>query len=247
MWHPFQIMPGEIAVEDSLIATAKPSAHCRMTYRERVIRWFLRETNEEGHWLPNVDERTGMVIEKRNVSGDSFELRVLHQKDLGVRHVLSGTMLARRNDWRSPVEWVFEQHFQGGRGIRNFYESGEWRSGTAKLVSRRKEEFVRTEKVESLTCLYTLLADFPGHLEAYPKSSETSVLEDLSVIHRGAKLRPISTLVATHPMARRLSGYALDYKASLPVEFWVNALGAVIYVCVGPNRTLFLESLEDLS
>jgi hypothetical protein len=247
MWHPFQIMPGEIAVSEPLKTAAKPSAHCRLTYGERVIRWFLRETDQEGHLLPNVDERTGLVIEKRTV--DHFlELQVRHQKDLGVPHILEGTMQARRNDWRSPLSWDFEQKFIGARGIRNFRETGHWNSGQARLVSGRgQQEIVRTEAVDSLTCLYTLLADFPTHVEPYPRSYETSVLEDLSIINRGALLHAPPPRVREHPMARGLRGYVVDYPANFPIEFWVNEHGAVIYVCFGPNRALFLQSIEELS
>lgn len=248
MWHPFQIMPGEIAADEALISAAKPFSHCRFTYRERIIRWFLRETNEVGHLLPNVDERTGMIIEKRTTNDEFLDLQVRHQKDLGVRHILKGTMRAQRNDWRSPVAWDFEQIFQGSPEIQNFREAGDWQPGQANLVtSRDRQEIVRTEEVASLTCLYSLLADFPAHMKVFPESSETSVLENLSVINRGATLRAVPLQMTEHPMARGLRGCALDYKANLPVEFWVNQHGIVIYVCVGPNRALFLESIEDLS
>jgi hypothetical protein len=247
MWHPFHIMPSHFTVDERLIHEARPSSNCRMSYGERVIRWFLRVTDDDGNYLPNVDQRTGMVIERRASGDDWLELKIRHQKDLGVRHVLDGVMRVRRNDWRSPVSLDFEQQFQGSRGIRNFRESGEWKEGLATLISRRKEAFVRSERADSLTSLYTLLADFPTHLEVHPKSSETSVLEDVSVINPRAKLIPIPRAVTEHPMARGLRGYALDYPANLPVEFWVNQHGAVIYVCVGPNRALFLQSMEDIS
>lgn len=248
MWHPFQIMPSHIAADEAVKSGAKPSPSCRMIYRERVIRWFLRDTDEDGYRLPNVDDRTGMTIEKRAAGGDHIELKVRHQKDLGVRHILQGSIKARRDDWRSPVSWDFTQEFPRGSGFGDFRESGEWEPGKARLVSRGGgREIVRIEAVASLTSLYSLLADFPARVNSYPESTETAVLEDVSVINRGARFQPVPQLVKEHEMASGLRGLALDYAANFPVEFWVNDHGAVIYACFGPNRALFLERIEEIS
>lgn len=248
MWHPFDILGDELSVEKTLRDSVFP-ASCRLVYSERVTRWFKDKSDQNNQWPPTVDQKPGIQISRR-VEDDAMRVEVVHEWELMIRHLLSATMDCSTKGWRSPSSWLAQVTFRNIRGGKEFLpeirEVGSWSDRRLKQVSQgAKNSITRSSEVDSLASVYALLANFPSPDEASSLGS-TTLLEEGFTVTPDVTLLPCPENLQQHPMAEGLRGYALRGKGNFPTDYWVNRHGLVVFICMGPHRAFFLESLESL-
>ena len=124
-------------------------------------------------------------------------------------------------------------------------ESGRWENGILERSTKGTSGEVRkTGKVSKLACTYGLMAGFPEPDEAI---GSTGLMQEALTFCPEATLQPVSSILQENPLAKGLQGFVLKSVDGYPADFWVNANGAVVYVCYGPNRVFVLDKVETLS
>lgn len=247
MWHPFDLMPADLAVPDNLKTTAQKGA-VRRVYSQRVTRWYSDKSSRDTQWPPTVDKRPGITLTIRPGS-DRIELRIEQQWLVNTDHALSGTITCLNNPWRSPEQWQLKQTFTTKRGntfLPSIEESGQWQNGKIQTLTQLgKKELRNSLNAADLTSFYTLLADFPAP-ESLPKDQAVYQTEALSFIP-SARIEEAPALYRNHPLAKGLRGFTVKTASDIPADYWLNENGVVIYVCWGPNRAFVLETSEELA
>jgi hypothetical protein len=247
MWHPFDIMPQDLAVDDAL-KTAAPGDHCRLVYGERVVRWFKDKSSADSQWPPTVDKKPGLVLTRRPGSDGTWDLDLQQTWVLTNTQTMSGKMTCRRIGWRSPLSWEFQQSFQTSKGkefLPGLTERGSWRDGELlRVTSGASGEVEKTDRAAELAATYALLADFPKEGEA---TGDTGLLQENLGYSPRAGFVPCSKALQENPLARGLRGSVLKNEGGYPADFWTNPAGVVIYACYGPNRVFVLEKAEAVS
>jgi hypothetical protein len=246
MWHPFDIQKDELFVDEALKDSAIPPT-CSIVYSERITRWFQDKSDQHNQWPPTVDRKPGIRVTRR-IEEDLMKLDIVHEWELVISHLLSAKMECSANGWRSPKSWTAQETFTNVRGGRDFLpkieESGHWRGGMLKQVSKGREQTItRARGAKSLSSFYSLLANFPSE-EEIPSLGTTTLLEEGFMVTPDVTMLPCPKNLQQHPMAKNLVGYTLRGRGNFPADFWFNKHGLVVYVCLGPHRAFVLESLE---
>ncbi|MGF1635349.1 MAG: hypothetical protein ACFCVE_15995 [Phycisphaerae bacterium] len=237
-------MKAHLAVTPALRSTANPPEKS-VTYVEFVTRWFGGKTGS-GQWPPTVDDLPGVTLACRG-GPDERTMNVRHDWRLGLAHRLDGD-IRYGGAMRAPASWDIRHELDPYRGkpeLAPLAEAGRWADGVLvrkTTTTRGKQE--STVQAPALLCSYTLLGDFPA--EPVLDRPAGVLVDGMTFIPNG-KLQAITGPLAEHPAADGLTGYSLHHDAGLPIEFWVNTNGVVIYLCEGPNRVLVLSNLEALS
>lgn len=251
MWHAFHLFPEELTVAANLRSAKLPAA-VRLTYAEKVVRWFKPKEGFK-YKQPVLDHGPGLVIERDAVSGDRREVRCRYERSHSATQVIAGGLLCANDAWRSPQEWAFTQAFPGASSsplLPALTERGTRRGTEIALetsVESRGRTVSRMVSAPRLLCVHAWLADFPGDLALAPWSDGIVVMEDATLFTRGAAIESVGANVRQHALAAGLRGFSVRYSGGLPLEFWVNKHGVVIYLCAGPTRVLVLEMVEEIS
>lgn len=247
MWHPFDIMPQELAVSDEL-RNASPGENRHLVYGERVTRWFKDKSSTDQQWPPTVDKKPGITLSRRLAASGTAELEIRHIWQLTVAQDMAGRMTTRTDGWRSPLSWEFQQSFLTERNkslVPSVVDSGSWRDGVLERVTKGNSGTVRkSTPAAQLASTYALMADFPRDGQA---SGSTGLLREALSFTPDVSLQPVPQAVRDNPLARGLTGFVLQAPSGYPADFWVNASGLVIYACYGPNRAFILEKAETLT
>lgn len=251
MWHAFDLFPEELGVAPELRVGALPS-RARLAYTEKVVRWFKPKP---GHTYkqPVLDLGPGWEIEREAVANGRREIRCRYERTHSTNHALAGRLVCASDAWRSPLEWEFTQEFpreSASSLLPALTERGSWRNGA---ITRRAEAgsgsrpMTRTIPASRVLCVQAWLADFPTDLAFAPWSDDAVVMEDATLFTHGVAIEPIAERVRAHALGAGLRGFSVRYGGGLPLEFWVNEHGVVIYLCAGPTRVLVLEKVEALA
>ncbi len=247
MWHPFDIMPQELAVAEDLRA-ASPDGDCRLVYAEHIVRWFKDKSSTDTQWPPTVDKKPGVTIEKRTGKDGTLNLNIEQIWQLTNKQTMRGEMTCRGDAWRSPLDWTFQQSFLNERNkafVPNMIEQGNWKNGVLTRVTKGTNAEVRKmAQAAELASTYALMASFP-HDGAI--SGSTGLLQEGLLYSPEAELVPCAKGLHENALAQGLRGIALKNEGGYPADYWINPAGVVIYVCYGPNRAFVLEKLEALS
>lgn len=247
MWHPFDIMPQELTVSDT-VRNFSVSGPCRLTYGERVTRWFKDKSSADQQWPPTVDRKPGLTLTRRPAGEGTLDLEILHTWILTNTQTMSGRMTCRTDGWRSPLSWEFRQTFVTDKNkpfLSGVIESGSWKNGLLERVTRGAAGEVRkSTQAAQLASTYALMADFPEPSEA---SGTTGLLQEALSFSSDVALVPVPALLQENPLAHGLRGFSLQGGNGYPADYWVNSAGTVIYVCYGPNRAFVLDKAEALS
>lgn len=254
MWHPFFQIPDGKEVSPELRTAAIP-ARARITYGERVIRWFrlIRGTSERTPILnPGLDEtRAGIVIETGEPSAGRREVKIRLERIHDSPHVVDGTLTCDTAGLRSPRSWQVRQSFVREAAsplLPDILEAGSFADGTVKrAISAGQRTMEISMEAQSLLAPYVWLAGFPLDLTPADWTDSTVVIEEMSVFSRGAAIGRVTPAVAAHPLAAGLLGVVLRHGGGMPLEFWVNERGLVVYLCASPTRMFVLERVEALS
>ncbi|MEZ6192111.1 MAG: hypothetical protein R3C45_12605 [Phycisphaerales bacterium] len=80
MWHAFDIIADELAVDPAVRGLAAGPGH-RLVYSERVVRWFSDKTGQ-GQWPAVVDRQPGITLERpgKATENTAWELIVQHTR-----------------------------------------------------------------------------------------------------------------------------------------------------------------------
>lgn len=249
MWHPFDIMPGELALDSALRSASAPS-RARLVFGERITRWFKDKSESAKQWPPTVDRKEGLSLSRRPGSTDgSWDLGVRQVWQLTNVHTLEGTMSCATVGWRSPHQWNFRQTFLSDRGaevLPPLTEAGTWKAGLLTRTTTGKDRALTASgETSRLAAQYGLMADFP--LAEALQLEPAGLLQEGLTFSPGASLRRCPDDLQKHPLAAGLTGFVLDTPQGYPADFWVNPAGLVVYVCFGPNRALVLDRLEEIA
>lgn len=252
MWHPFDIMQSAADVADDLRNAAAPAA-CKLVYSDRILARFPTKDKigVDAQWKPAIDQLPGITIERRPAGENGWALTVEQRWQFAaVDHRMNASITTDRSPWRSPVKWTFQQTITPNAerpALAPLQEEGRWEGG--KLYRQSKAGQGREETTRdaaAVTSFYSLLADFPTDVA---KTDGTSV----TMLGEGFQLMRTASLSAGHdvarnlPPARGLRNHLLQHAGGLPLEFWVNEAGAVVFVSQGPTRLLVLQSVEKLA
>jgi hypothetical protein len=254
MWHPFFQVPDGKEVSPELRMAAIP-ARARLTYGERVIRWYrlVRGTSERTPILnPGLEEtRAGIVIETGEPTAGQREVKLRLERIHDSPHSVEATLHCDTAGLRSPREWQVRQSFireAASSLLPDIRERGSFAEGTVKrTISAGQRTMESSLKAQSLIAPYTWLAGFPLDLTPADWSDSTVVMEEMSVFSRGAAIGRVTPSVVAHPIAAGLLGVVLRHGGGMPLEFWVNEKGLVVYLCASPTRMFVLERIEALS
>ena len=248
MWHPFDIMPNELALAPSL-RTASPPARFRLVFGERITRWFKDKSDVNKQWPPTVDRKDGMTLSRRPGTDGSWNLDVKHVWQLTNTHTLEGTMACAAAGWRSPHRWNFRQTFLSDRGaeaVPPLTEEGTWKDGVlTRTTTGNAGSLTKSDPTSRLAVQYGLMADFP--LAEALKLEPTGLLQEGLTFSPDASLRRCPDDLQKRPLAEGLTGFVLNTSQGYPADFWVNPAGLVVYVCFGPNRAFVLDRMEEIA
>lgn len=247
MWHPFDIMPQELALTDA-VRGASVVGPCRLVFGERVTRWFKDKSSADQQWPPTVDQKPGLTIIRRPADDGTHALEIQHSWVLTNTQTMSGRMICRADGWRSPLKWEFTQTFLTDKNkplVPPLTETGRWQDGTLERTTKGSAGEVRkTAKVSQLASTYGLMAGFPKVDEA---TGSAGLIQEALTFCPEATLQPVPSILQENPLAKGLEGFVLKSADGFPSDYWVNANGAVVYVCYGPNRVFVLDKVEVLS
>lgn len=249
MWHPFALFPDELTVPAPLRAAPLPAA-ARLVYREKVVRWFKPKP---GHTYkqPVLDHGPGLTLERRPAADGRLELRFRQERTHESPQVLEGTMTCAAGGWSSPLAWSVRQSFVAKAEsdlLPSLEETGEWSKATVTRRTRaRGGRLTTTHAARALLSPPAWLAAFPRDLAPAPWSDDVVVMDEFTLFVTGAAIEPAGRETRAHILAQGLRGHVLRYAGGLPLEFWVNEHGTVVYLCAGPTRVLVLESAEALT
>lgn len=245
MWHPFDLIPNELALAPEL-RNARPAVNRTVLFEERALTYFKDKSDKTGQWPLTMDELPGIKITRRGDSSNR-ELEISHRWKLDYFRTLSGTMQCA-GVWQSPKRWsflrTFKPMFSGAVPfapveVRGSYGKGELVQ-THSGASNRQEDQVSAENPLST---YALMAGFSTDAPA-PQGSFTLLGEDL-VVTGSARIHRSPDLLMKHPLAEGLTGYVIDAQGDLPTEFWVNQHGLTVYVFNGVSKAFILTGVED--
>lgn len=253
MWHPFDIMPPEyLGVADAVRAAAAPAPACRLVYGDRILARFPTKDKigVDKQWRPAIDDLPGLTLTRRAPAAGRWELDVEQRWQFAsTDHVLSGKVTASTADWRMPLSWTFRQTITPSKDaapLTPLEEAGTWEAGQVRRTCKAgRGSESSTRAAPTLTSVYSLLANFP--IELAKSGSETQGL-----LGEGFTFSPSAKIGPGHPAPRglavagNLQNYLLAFPGGLPLEFWVNEAGLVVYLCQGPMRVLVLEKVEAL-
>lgn len=252
MWHPFDMMQADLAMDTSLRAVAIPP-RARLVYGERVIHAFPVKP-QGGAWQPKVDRLPGITLTRQVAARGSWELDVEQRWPDSTDHALQAKITCGDDAWRSPLSWRLTQTLASKSGnyeVPPLSEAGRWRQGgvereIASAVAKRTVQ----ARADALTCAYSLLANFPAEAIAARDQAfdagATLLLEGF-VMTAGARFGVAAEAPRQCALAAGLRNYVLVHGSGFPLEYWVNEHGAVLYVCQGSCRALVLEKMEVLS
>ncbi len=247
MWHPFDIMPQDLAVADALRTASAPES-CRLVYGERVVRWFKDKSSADSQWPPTVDKKEGLTILRKPGGEGTQELDIEQTWQLTNKQTMSGKMTCRNDGWRSPLNWEFQQTFLTDKNkplVPDLSEQGSWKDGLLIRSTKGANGEVRKEnRTAQLASAYALLAGFPKEDEV---TGNTGLLREVQGYSQRASLEPCSKLLQETPLAQGLRGVVLKNEGGYPGDYWINPAGVVIYACYGPNRVFVLEKMEAIS
>ncbi len=246
MWHPFDLMSKELAVDETLRAAGAPQG-CRLIYGERITRWFKDKSDAVSQWPPTVDHKPGVTIARR-VEGENWDVEVSHVWKITITQSFSAKLSVRRDGWRSPIAWQYTQNFvkeHGGMLVPDTRGTGSWKDGVISTnITGASGKLALSEPAPSLCSLYSLLADFPAEPA---RLGEAALLGENLMYFPKASFSQPSAALAANPLAIGLKGYILRPAMGWPMDFWVNEQGLVVYWCQGPHRAFVLEKIEGLA
>lgn len=248
MWHPFDIMPGELALEPAL-RTASAPPRVRLVFGERITRWFKDKSEAAKQWPPTVDRKEGLTLSRRPGEAESWDLGVRQVWQLTNVHTLEGTMSCAAAGWRTPRRWSFRQTFLTDRGtevLPSLTEEGAWKDGVlTRTTTGKSGSLAASDAAPRLAAAYGLMADFP--LAEALKLEPAGLLQEGLAFSPDASLRRCSDALQKNPLANGLTGFVLHTSQGYPSDFWVNPSGLVVYVCFGPNRAFVLDRMEEIA
>jgi hypothetical protein len=253
MWHAFDVMTADLSL-DPAVRALRPQAGQRRVYGERIVRWFADKTGD-GQWPGNPDHRPGMSLTQPVVEpGEPRRLHVTHTRIQGAPVELTLELDYREDDWRTPLRWTARETIGGGRQrspLADTVEEGRVEGGrlTAEVRGQQKT-MPRSHPAEQPASWYSLIADLPvkaidaGRLKATP--CDAWLTEGMIHLEGATVAAGVEGDAADHRLAAGLRGYTLRPSQGMPLEFWVNEQGLVVYVFEGPLRALVLQQVENI-
>jgi len=249
MWHPFDLMPDELAVPPDL-RSACPGKNCTVSFDEKALTYFRDKSSKTDQWPPSMDSFPGVRI-RRRTGKKSVDLEITHQWHLDYLRELRGAMSCVPDAWIAPRSWsflrTFEPRFSGAAPFDPVEIRGSWNSGElTQAIVANKQKQTQTVPAASLISTYALLSGFPVQGESLPAGAVV-LGEDLVSSSSAAVLHRCPEGLRKHPLAQGLSGVVIDARGNLPTEFWVNEHGLVIYAFNGVSKLFVLKKIEEES
>lgn len=237
-------MAADLAVPQPLL-DAEPRLPCRMVLAERVTRWFKHQPTAE-QWPPTVDQLPGIQLDIQPLDG-ALQIAFHQSWRTGEVRSIEGKLTCEASGWHRTLGFECHQKFEMPAGKPPLPETrttalrttdGSW---TLRSTTGGMRQSQRLSAAPSLA-FPALLAGVP-RMEVEAPARFNWLGEDLEP-QGMARLSSGSNV--DHPLAEGLRCMVVTPDVGMPVEFWVNTYGAVIYVCEGPNRAFVLASMEAL-
>ncbi|MEM8737925.1 MAG: hypothetical protein AAGG38_05525 [Planctomycetota bacterium] len=238
-------MRDELTVPASL-RDAAPAA--RLEYDELALRYFSDKSGP-GQWPAKVNRKPGLVL-RRSVDTDALLIDAVHRREQTVMHQTRLSLRCRRDPWRTPLEWESEQHLGDPRSpeLPPTQEQARFEGGqlVRTLAAGSRGESSQTYRIRQPACLYAWWADFPLDASTTLDQADGWFGDNLTWTGsvRSEPGPPPGRM--RHPdYCRGLTCHRLVPRLGLPLEFWVNAQGLVVYLLEGPTRAWVIRDQGD--